>query len=247
MKTKLNTIIVSDIHIGRPECDLKPLITFLKESKFKRIIFNGDTFDFYYLKNKLFLNEDFFELIRLIMKKKKKDQSEIIFIVGNHDTKLKSLHFFLRLFGFKLVDDYIYTDENQINKVYITHGQIFDAKSLQILYKIGSKGYDFLLFCNKVLNKFRGYFGMGYYSFSEKISNKVNNKLETKFLINVKKFIIENKHNQISHIFLGHTHTCKKDELLGVEIYLTGDYLVKKSIMYDLIDNVGKFERRFLQ
>jgi UDP-2,3-diacylglucosamine pyrophosphatase LpxH len=49
MKKKYKTVILSDIHLGKPVSKIGRLINFLDGIEFERLIINGDYIDFWQL------------------------------------------------------------------------------------------------------------------------------------------------------------------------------------------------------
>jgi len=94
----IDTLIVSDIHIGREDSSLYELFYFLIKNKCKTLVLNGDIFDQfalwkdkgeYYKKH----HRGFVGNIRKILKERK---TKIYYLIGNHDY----LMFLLIPFGF---------------------------------------------------------------------------------------------------------------------------------------------------
>ncbi len=92
------TIIVSDLHLGRQDCNITEFFEFIKENPSKKLVLNGDIFDqFAWFKDKGKLyKEEHKDIVKKIRKLLKERKTKIYYLIGNHDY----LAFFLVLFGF---------------------------------------------------------------------------------------------------------------------------------------------------
>ena len=83
-----------------------------------------------------------------------KDNTKIVYVRGNHDDFLDSLVPF-RFSNISIVKDYLLTS---FGKTYwVTHGDVFDTitENMRWLAKLGDVGYTFLLWLNKLYNRYR--------------------------------------------------------------------------------------------
>lgn len=100
----MKTLVISDIHIGRKDSNIRDFYEFIKDKTFDRIIFNGDIFDQFAMwkdKFKLYKKEHK-QFVKKIRKKLKEEKTEIVFNVGNHDIFALFLIPFGFLFGAKI-------------------------------------------------------------------------------------------------------------------------------------------------
>lgn len=119
-KIKVDTVIVSDVHLGSRVSRSNKLIEILSEINFNKLILLGDLFDglrFNRLNKK---NWDFLTCLRNLSSAK--NGREIIWIRGNHDEKIADMmaHFI----GAKVCDEYIW--EHGGRKFLAIHGDKFD-------------------------------------------------------------------------------------------------------------------------
>ena len=87
-KDRYRTIILSDVHLGTPNCKVREVIHFLKRTRSERLILNGDIIDCWQLKKGSRWTKDHPKFVRLILKKMEKRDTEIIYLRGNHDDVL---------------------------------------------------------------------------------------------------------------------------------------------------------------
>lgn len=113
------TVILSDIHLGSPVCLAGPLLDFLEglvACPPVRLILNGDVFD----------NQDFRRLCRLQWKvlgllRKLSGDTEVIWIVGNHDGPLEAV---AHLLGVTVLPEYVLHSGEK--KFLVHHGHVHD-------------------------------------------------------------------------------------------------------------------------
>ncbi|MEI6378471.1 MAG: metallophosphoesterase [Candidatus Falkowbacteria bacterium] len=113
---QVDTVILSDIHLGLSQSRALALVAALKSYRFKRLILNGDIFDDMNFGR---LNSDHWEVVSYIRHVSK--FSEVIWIIGNHDGRAL---FLSRLLGVK-VYDFFEWQEGRV-KCLAIHGHQYD-------------------------------------------------------------------------------------------------------------------------
>ena len=171
-KSHFKTIVLSDIHLGTKNSKAKEVVRFLKTNTCKTLILNGDIIDGWQLRKGGVWKKKHTRFFRVILKMMEKDNTEVIYVRGNHDDFLDNILPFV--FGnMKLVKDYTFTSNNK--KYYVIHGDIFDSITTHFrwLAQLGDIGYTFLLWINKWYNNYRLQKGLPYYSISQLVKQKV--------------------------------------------------------------------------
>ncbi|MBL7906100.1 MAG: UDP-2,3-diacylglucosamine diphosphatase [Bacteroidales bacterium] len=166
------TIVVSDLHLGTRSSAAKQLVRFLRSNTCDTLILNGDIIDAWQLKRSGKWKKKHSRLIKLIVKLIDQKKTRIIYIRGNHDDFLDE--FLPFEFGsFSIIRDLVY--ESNGRKYYICHGDVFDyiTTRLRFVAKLGDIGYTLLLRINRAINRYRTRRGLPYYSFSQKVKNRV--------------------------------------------------------------------------
>lgn len=115
-KTKIDTLIISDIHLGDKSCRAKELIETLNRYEFKRLILNGDIFDGLNFKRLHTMDWSVLSKIRKVSR-----QSEVVWIIGNHDGAAVYLS---ELVGVKVYNKYVWRVNGK--KYLAIHGHQFD-------------------------------------------------------------------------------------------------------------------------
>ncbi len=116
----INTLIVSDIHLGSPVARPKEVLELLQGFNFKRLILLGDIFDDLNFKR---LKKEHWNLLSYIRKLSNPGKNiEVVWVEGNHDEGLidKLSH----LIGIEAYSEYEF--EISGNKIIAVHGHQFD-------------------------------------------------------------------------------------------------------------------------
>ena len=92
-RTKVSTVILSDVHIGSEHSKVKELTSFLKNIDCDKLILNGDILDGWKLQRNPFgrWKRSYTELIKVIMKMMEKHGTKVIYVRGNHDDFLDKI------------------------------------------------------------------------------------------------------------------------------------------------------------
>jgi UDP-2,3-diacylglucosamine pyrophosphatase LpxH len=175
---KYQAIIVSDIHLGIKDSKVDEFLEFIEEHPTELLILNGDIIDGWALNRGSKWKKKHTKVVQKILKLSTK--TKIIWIRGNHDEFIQE--FIGSHFGnIEMREDYILKLNNG-EKYYIFHGDVIDVfiTKYKWLSKIGSVGYDFALWLNRVYNSYRKWRKLPYISISQKIKNKV--KVATNYI-----------------------------------------------------------------
>lgn len=225
-KRALDICVISDIHLGTYGCRAPELLHYLKSINPKLLILNGDIFDVWNFKKNYF-PETHMEIIRRFLKMAE-NGTQIVYITGNHDEVFRKFTPF-KLGNFHLVDKYIFTVGGKTHWAF--HGDIFDATTkgyAKILAKLGGKGYDLLIWFNRLVNDILDAMGKERMSLSKKIKYSV--KKAVAFVDNFEKTAAELAIDEGYDVVLcGHIHQ-QKDETIhyngGTVRYLnSGDWI----------------------
>ncbi len=117
--TMVDTLIVSDIHLGSYVSRSKDLLKTLKKHDMKRLILNGDVFDDLNFKR---LNKSDWEFLSYLRKlANPKRECEVVWVAGNHDGAAEILS---HLLGVQVFEEYMW--ESHGRKFLAIHGHQFD-------------------------------------------------------------------------------------------------------------------------
>lgn len=168
---ELDVVVISDLHLGTYGCQSELLLKYLKSIQPKILILNGDIIDIWNMR-KSFFPSSHIKILRQILKLTEKG-TQTYYITGNHDDALRR-YSGIKIGNISLEDKLILNLDGK--KIWIFHGDIFDATtkgSARIVAKLGGKGYDLLIWSNRMTNRFLDFFGWEKVSFSKKIKSSV--------------------------------------------------------------------------
>ncbi len=223
-KASYRTVFLSDIHLGTPDSKATEVGDFLKMFTCEKLVLNGDIVDGWALKRGAKWESRHSRVIRRILKMTEKDNTEVVYLRGNHDEILE--RFLPLAFGkIRFTKEYIHTSAQ--NKRYlVVHGDGFDSVSTnhKWLAALGAIGYDSLLKVNRYYNRWRAWRGKEYFSISKRIKAKV--KSAVSFVDKYEVLLQElASHKKCDGIICGHIHT-PEDKTIGDVHYLnSGDWV----------------------
>lgn len=225
MKAKVHyrTIIISDVHLGTPNCKVREVTHFLKHTRSERLILNGDIIDCWQLKKGSEWTDDHTRFVRVILKKMEKRDTEIIYLRGNHDDVL-SRFLPLSFEKFHLAEDYIL--DGIKGRYLILHGDVFDSviKNVAFLAHLGDIGYQFLMTVNRLYNRYRSWRGKEYFSLSKAIKAKV--KSAVAFISSFEQRITDlARSRNCQGVMAGHIHTPADKTIDGIHYLNSGDWV----------------------
>jgi UDP-2,3-diacylglucosamine pyrophosphatase LpxH len=201
-KRELDTVILSDIHLGTYGCHAEELLRYLKTIKPKRLILNGDIIDMWQF-SKHYWPKAHMQVIKHITGLLTKG-TRIIYLTGNHDEMLR------KFAGFKL--DSFQIDNKLVLKLngkraWIFHGDVFDVtmKYSKWLAKLGAIGYDSLILINAIVNWLLRKLGRENISLSKRVKDSV--KTAVKFINDFERTAADIAiYNGYDFVICGHIH-----------------------------------------
>ena len=239
-KRELQTLVISDVHLGTFGCHAKELLHYLKTVNPKTLVLNGDIIDMWNF-SKSYFPSSHMDVLRQILKMSSTG-THVYYITGNHDEMLRK-YSDLQLGNFEIVDKLLLELDGKL--AWIFHGDVFDTSTkgyAKILAKLGGKGYDLLILINRFINWILQLFGKDKMSFSKKIKDGVKKAVAfvSDFESTAAELAIEKKYD---YVVCGHIHKPQIKEVTnekGSVIYLnSGDWVENLTA---LEYNNGKWE-----
>ncbi|WP_100614897.1 UDP-2,3-diacylglucosamine diphosphatase [Confluentibacter citreus] len=225
IKRKLEIVVISDVHLGTNACHAKKLLNYLNCITPKKLILNGDIIDAWQF-NKQYFPKQHLKIIKKIMDMAA-DGVEVIYITGNHDD-------ILRKFTGTTIGNVSIVDKKVLDidgkQAWFFHGDVFDIsiKNAKWLTKLGSYGYNMLLWLNRLSNLVLEKLGKEKYSKSKKIKNSKSNSSKVIYTFEkvISNLAIENGYD---YVICGHIHHPKmeiKETKKGQTLYMnSGDWM----------------------
>lgn len=170
-KRQIELVVLSDLHLGTYGCHADQLLDYLKTIDPEILVLNGDIIDIWNF-SKSYFPKSHIQVLRQILKMTEKG-TKTYYITGNHDEALRK-YSGTGIGNFVLDDKLILELDGK--KMWLFHGDIFDATTkgwARIIAKLGGKGYDILIWTNRLLNDMLQYFGRDKISFSKRIKSGV--------------------------------------------------------------------------
>jgi UDP-2,3-diacylglucosamine pyrophosphatase LpxH len=175
-KRHIELVVLSDLHLGTYGCHADQLLDYLKSIDPQTLILNGDIIDIWNF-SKNYFPKSHMQVLRQILKMTEKGTTTY-YITGNHDEALRK-YSGLKIGKFHLEDKLILNLDGK--KTWIFHGDIFDATTkgwAKILAKLGGKGYDILIWTNRLINDILHYFGKEKISLSKRVKSGVKKAVQ---------------------------------------------------------------------
>jgi len=229
---RFRTVIISDVHLGAPDCQIDAVNEFLKHTHCDTLILNGDIIDGWSLNRQGGWTKKHTRFIRLVLKKIEKKKTDVVYLRGNHDDILD--RFLPLYFGrMQIMDRYIHTTAAD-KRYLIIHGDAFDAvtQNSKLVAIAGDIGYQGLLKLNRLYNKYRAWRGKEYFSLSKAIKAKTKTIVNyiSRFENNVEHFA---KKADCTGFICGHIHTAA-DKMVGDIHYLnSGDWVESNTALVE--------------
>jgi len=204
-RTKVDTLIISDIHLGFKLCRARDLVRILDDYRFERLILNGDIFDDLNFNR---LDSEHWEVLSLFRHLSK--FCEVVWIIGNHDGRIEELS---RLIGVKVHNDFMWLAGRK--KCLAIHGHQYD----RFMYK------------NRLLSQIAGrlfYFLHRFDGKNEQISNwiKKNSRSWLRMSEEVAAGAVKYAGERgASYVFCGHTHLARDEQFGAVHYYNSGAWV----------------------
>lgn len=237
-KLHFKTVILSDVHLGAPDCQIDRVNHFLLNIRCKKLILNGDIIDGWSLARKGGWTKDHSRFVRLVLKLLEKKDTHVVYTRGNHDDVLSRflpLHFE----NLEIVEEHIHRTPH--GDYLVVHGDCFDAVTANcaMIAKLGDVGYQALLKLNRLYNRYRAFRGKEYYSLSKAIKAKVKSAVSfvSKFEDQLQALA---KRKECKGIMCGHIHTAANKQIGDIHYLNSGDWVESCTALVEYED--GEFE-----
>lgn len=175
-RRKVEIAIISDLHLGTYGCQANQILEYLRSIDPEVLILNGDIIDMWNF-SKSYFPKSHIQVMRQILKITQSG-TKTYYLTGNHDEALRK--YSGTTLGNLVIDDKLVLDIDG-QKVWIFHGDIFDATtkgSAKIIAKLGGKGYDILIWINKLINDLLHFFGKEKVSISKRIKSSIKSAVK---------------------------------------------------------------------
>lgn len=237
-KLQVRTVILSDVHLGTPDCKIDEVIHFLRNVRCEKLILNGDIIDGWNLARGGNWNKAHTRFVRIILKRLEKRDTEVVYLRGNHDDILSR---FLPLTFANLVVDEEHVHAGLRGNYLVLHGDVFDTvtKNVVWLAHLGDRGYRLLLWLNRIYNQWRAWRGQEYWSLSRAIKARV--KEAVSHISRFEEHIVRLAQQRgCVGVMCGHIHTPADKRIGGIHYLNSGDWVESLTAIVEHVD--GRFE-----
>jgi len=232
------TIILSDVHLGTPDCKIREVNHFLRHTCSEKLILNGDIIDGWQLSRGARWTKQHTRFVQLILKKFKRRDTEIVYLRGNHDDVIAR---FLPLqFGkLEVVEDHVH--ETPHGNYLVLHGDVFDSviKNFVTLAHLGDFGYRVLLRFNRIYNRIRTMQGKRYYSLSKAVKATVKSAVSYISKFESQLTALARSRGCVG-VICGHIHTPEIRMIEDIHYLNSGDWVESLTAIVEHFD--GRFE-----
>jgi len=222
-RRQYRTIWISDVHLGTKGCNAEMLIDFLDHVDSEKMYLVGDIIDGWRLKKKFYWPAAHNDVVWRLLKRAKRG-AEVVYIPGNHDEVVRQFCG-LDFGGVAIRRDAIHETADG-RRLLVLHGDEFDAITLshRWLAHVGDAAYEAMMALNRLVNRWRRFWNMPYWSLSKHAKAKVKNAVE--FISNYEDVVAQAAaHRGVDGVVCGHIHTAEYREIHGVSYYNDGDWV----------------------
>jgi UDP-2,3-diacylglucosamine pyrophosphatase LpxH len=235
---RVRTVILSDVHLGTPNCKIREVNHFLRHVRCEKLILNGDIIDGWQLRRSGQWTKAHTRFIRIVLKMLEKKDTDVVHLRGNHDDILAN---FLPLDfeNLRIVEDHVHKGLDR--RYLVLHGDVFDTvtKNFVWLAHVGDWGYSFLLKLNRAYNWWRAWRGKEYWSLSKAIKARVKSAVShvSNFEVHIADLA---RQRGCDGVLCGHIHTPADRMIGGVHYLNSGDWVESLTAIVEHFD--GRME-----
>jgi len=228
------SIFVSDIHLGTKDCKADQLNNFLKHNTCETLYLVGDIIDAWKIQqNKLRWKQSHTNVIRRVLGHAKRG-TRVVYIAGNHDEFLRPMMPYAVSFGMIEIHNQIEHIGVDGKHYLVIHGDLFDGitRLAPWISMLGDKAYDFVLTLNGKFNWLRHKMGLGYWSLSQFLKQRVKKAVD--FIFQFEKNISAYcKKRGFDGVICGHIHHAEIKEIDGIMYMNDGDWVESCSALVE--------------
>ena len=236
--TTHRTLFISDVHLGTRASQAEMLVDFLAKNDAETIYLVGDIVDFWRIKRGAIWPQSNNDVLQALLRKAR-NGSRVIYIPGNHDEGLRD--YCGSKFGSIEIERNAIHEAADGRRYLIIHGDEFDVvvKHARWLAFLGDRGYQLALWSNWPLNFVRRRFGLGYWSLSAYLKNRV--KSAVNFIGDFESSLSdEANRRQVNGVICGHIHHAASKQVGEIHYINIGDWVESCTAVTESHD--GTFE-----
>jgi len=223
IELSVRTVWISDLHLGTPGCQARPLLEFLRRVECETLYLVGDIIDGWQLRRQWYWPQTHNDVVQKLLRKARKG-TKVVFVPGNHDEfARKYVHH--NFGGVDVVDDCVHETADG-RKFWVVHGDRFDGviQCAKWLAYVGDWCYELTLKINSRLNSLRARLGLPYWSLSRYLKFKV--KRAVSYVSDFESAVArEARRRGVQGVVCGHIHHAEMRDIDGVLYANDGDWV----------------------
>jgi len=235
-RRQYRAIWISDTHLGTKGCQSELLVDFLRSTESEYLYLVGDIIDGWSIRRSWYWNEDHNTILQTILEKSRTG-TKVVYVCGNHDEFLRD-YVGVRFGGVSVRDEAVHTLLDG-RRLLVLHGDKFDVclRTAKWLALLGDRAYQVCLKLNTWLNFARRHLGLGYWSLSSYLKQKVKNAVS--YVEDFEEAVIDEASRRgYDGVVCGHIHQAQVRESDGVLYCNDGDWVESCSALVE--DSVGR-------
>ncbi|MGQ0674400.1 MAG: UDP-2,3-diacylglucosamine diphosphatase [Hyphomicrobium sp.] len=228
---RYRAVFISDLHLGTRASQAGPLLEFLKHAEADVYYLVGDIVDFWKVRRGAYWPQSHNDVIQKLLRKVRKG-ARLVFIPGNHDEVLRD-YCGQNFGGIEILRDCEHTT-GQGRRYIVMHGDEFDVvvRYAKWLAFLGDRSYEIALWANQPLNWLRLRLGLGYWSMSAYLKNRV--KTAVNFIGEFEHALSDvAKRRGADGIICGHIHHAANRTIEGVHYLNCGDWVESRTAIVE--------------
>ena len=220
---RLRSAFISDIHLGTRGCRAELLLEFLQRVRVDVLYLLGDVIDVWSLRRMVFWPQAHSDVVRAVLGKARQG-TRVVYVPGNHDELFRELEG--SVFGNLEVRRECIHETADERRLLVLHGDEFDGvvKCSRWLARLGTLGYDLLLWLNRHVNNVRRMLGFPHWSLVSYLKHKSRNAVL--YIANFEQAVAYAAARRgVDGVICGHIHRPALKKLHGVLYCNDGDWI----------------------
>lgn len=233
---RYRAIFISDIHLGTRRSQTEKLLDFLRTTESDQLYIVGDFIDNWSLRKTWYWDQLHNDVIQKLLRKARKG-TKLVYIPGNHDENFRNF-VNLRLGRVAILHETIHLATNG-KRYLVLHGDKFDGvvRFAPWLAKLGDTAYEISMEFNSVVNRFRRFFRLPYWSLSAYLKFRVKKAVE--FISHFEDAVVrEARMRNCQGVICGHIHTPDDRHIDGIHYLNDGDWVESCTALVEHDDGV---------
>src|SRR3954469_12639833 len=230
---RVRTAWISDVHLGTRASGAARLLDFLREYDFETLYIVGDLIDVWQMRRGRYWPQQHNDVIQKILRKPRKG-TRVIYIPGNHDEMISS---FYGAYGDIIIQNHAIDRTADGRRILVIHGHELDTvvQNVKWLAFVADTGYQFLLSLNPLINFFRRRFGLGYWSLSAYVKQRVKDAVN--FIGEFEAAIVRYAERySVEAVLCGNIHNAAIRQIGAITYYNCGDWVESCSALVENFD-----------